>query len=180
MTRSSKHHRRLVERRAFSLIELMVVISLWAAVITVLALVLGRLMHLSGTIDQVGQQQVNLARLERQFLADVREATSLERSAAGALVRISVRDHQVDYEQHDNDIERLESRGAEVIRREGYRLRSDSSLSVKVEERESGLIVLTVAERTAAADEHKPKALVVARLGAEHRFERPDGSRGDR
>ena len=172
---------RLNHRQGTSLIEMLIVISVWSVVIGVLAVLLGQL--LPGNVARAAvEQQDALARLQRQFASDVREATSdqmPEEEGKEAVRLLFDENHSVSYVLGERDLRRLERRGGEVVSREAYRL--GSQVQVRVDRIGTGVSVLQMKVAHADGDpsvESRPLALFAAPLGADHRFGATICSRG--
>jgi type II secretory pathway pseudopilin PulG len=165
---------RLNHRHGTSLIEMLIVISVWSVVIGVLAVLLGQLLRAGNVARAAVEQQVALARLQRQFASDVREATSdqmPEEEGKEAVRLLFDENHSVSYVLGERDLRRLERRGGEVVSREAFRL--GSQVQVRVDRIGSGVSVLQMKVAHADGDpsvESRPLALFAAPLGADHRF----------
>jgi type II secretory pathway pseudopilin PulG len=166
--------RRRNRRHGTSLIEMLVVISVWSVVIGILAVLLGQLLRAGNVARAAVEQQVALARLQRQFASDVRQAASHEGpdDEGKKLVRLVFdENHSASYVLGERDLLRLERRGGEVVSREAFRL--EELVQVSVDRVGLGASLLQMKVTRADADpsaESRPLALFAAPRGGDHRF----------
>lgn len=162
-------------RRGTSLIEMLIVITIWSVVIGVLAVLLGQLLRAGNVARTAVEQQDAFARLQRQFVSDVRQATSqqMPEEEGKEVIRLAFDDgNSVSYVLGERDLRRLERRGGEVTSREAFRL--GETVQVSVDRVALGMSVLQMKVTRADSDpaaEAREIALFAAPLGADRRFE---------
>lgn len=169
----------MASRSGKTIIEVLVVISVFAALMTPI----GRLLHTMMRSEREGVQaltaSVSGSRLAREFRSDVHAARDVETAAdengPGELRLIHDDGTAVTYRAGDRRMQRIVARGDEVLSRESFRLPAGTS---RFEVLEEPRIVVLLHEHSATTGSQESRGTDVLRVeavpGRDHRFGNQD------
>lgn len=166
---------RLIMRRAFTLIEMLVAISIGAVLMSI---AISLLMALSGA-EQGGRTNVEhnkaIERLTAQFRRDVHAAEDVVIDGASPKewkIKLT-RDEVAQYAVKGNALSREERMGAKVIRRESYKLPKESTAAIVIDRTANPPVAsLTLVPNDASA-KSDGEIRIDAALGRDRRFAEP-------
>lgn len=170
-------------RRAYSLVQLMVVISACSVILTLTGTLVHRAMQSHLKAKSFADAEQSAVRLFHQFREDVNRATSAVAEEAereqGVLLRLALDDGPVEYRQQANQVLRVQTLAGEKVWREVYTFPNIDQFSIRREASPERWVLTLTAEASAAAESKSPKLPTartipvvleaVARLGRDHR-----------
>ncbi len=169
----------MTRHRGYSLIELLTAISAGTAVMAIAVGLLGSLLDLDRHARERAQQRSALDRLADQFRRDVHAAvrvkpleTSGRDSPPGWQFQLDSR-QSIEYRSAaGGDLGRTERTGAEVRRRESYRLPPQTMAAIQFDERVEPRVVglRLIAKDGSTVKPIRGALRIVATLGTDHRF----------
>ena len=172
----------MIKRRAASLVELLVLMSACAAILTLSATLMHRVMRVQSKARAFFDVERSAMRLSQQFRQDVQQAKSAvavpAELPAGVLLHLRLSDSQlVEYRAEAGVVQRRLLEGDEVVSREEFAFQPE--IQVEASQLDSpGLISLTITNQAREFTEpplrgpaEKPVNLQLqARLGRDFRF----------
>ena len=159
-------------RRGYSLIEMVAVMTVGSLIFGVSVAALLMLLGTEHTGRQQMQQRASLARLAKQFREDVHAAVrEMPRPEAGAACWSFEMPggKAVEYNYGAGGIERIETSGEKVERRETYTLPAGAMVNI-ARAKEASPATVTLVVRQAEGDR---ELCISAVLGKDHRFAAP-------
>ncbi len=168
-------------RRGFTLIEMVIVMTVGSVVTGLAVVLLGTLLHTENISRDHARQSTTLSRLAEQFRGDVRAATAVGSSDATSWEFAMEAPRTVIYRAESDALVRLERNGEELLRQERFSLPSGTAASMQIDKQPSATTVSLIV--APIEDDPPPRATRMIRfdapLGADHRFHRPEPSSED-
>jgi prepilin-type N-terminal cleavage/methylation domain-containing protein len=169
-----------MKRKAFTLVEMVVVMSIGTVLLTVSMVMLFALLKSEGSSRRHLEYCTVLNKLEEQFRCDVNQAVStkvIPSDDVGMALELSLPEPEITlviYRCEPKEISREEKEGDKVLRRESYNLPDDMIASIEQTPLGVGSVVKISIEEKPLLDRkiHYPTARIEAVLGKDHRFER--------
>ncbi len=136
----------------YTLIELLLAMSIGTVLMGILAVTMSRIMTSNAAVGEQLQSITNLGRLGEQFRRDVHAATSAQVGRDGEIVRrlqlASTEDAVIEYEICDAGLNRVARRGGEVQGRDQFALNGMQVLGWNEDSATTGQVTLDVGRMT--------------------------------
>ncbi len=157
---------RITQRRGFTLVEMLVVVTVFAFLLASVALAIGTLFRAQGELQDELAQASNASRLAAQLRADAHRASTAEVVQEGETtnVRLTLPSATINYATHPRRIIRTETQGDTETHREVFRLLEGTTTRWEVSAESPAFVTLTTSYRS-------PQLREGVALPREHRVE---------